>query len=566
MADFDDEIVVRDPTGRFRVLRGGKFYDLEEKKPAPTVLPPAVLSKIIKDSKIVFEERLGRRFAEIVEAFFKDVRDKFETKTTLIKKVEEGGMGFVSEQADLVIKLIEVERGKGLKVEKVEGVERLKGLKVERVERAGEEVISVPAAVPPVAPTPVVARVQTPKVLPSAMATALTRVPAVSSGVAEFVFSPADEAEILAHAQKLPVVMAGLKPVEVARFVNEIVKKSGVMLDDVSRKKLEKILLTHLKDIRDGFETQETLGSATAGIALTPEAMGKILTAAKVKFQELDEKLKKEQLEKIKAAMEGEKMREEAARQGAEAKVKDKIEERWRQITKKTGAPVALPTELISPPIGLRPKVSAIAPPAPLSILKAAPPLAVVKPTVEEVSVTGEKVEREKGLKVEKEKITVGAAVGTALAEAAGAPEEKPKPLQVFKPAAPVRRPIPKRVDRPRLDDVKYAPKLVGPVEELREMTLVDFRRLSPDPRAAILKIREKINLLEKESITKKIAGIRAWQESEVPRLYLEISRESLTKGVPVNQVISILSSAGKSTLTNDEYQAVMELNRVLRY
>jgi len=146
--------------------------------------------------------------------------------------------------------------------------------------------------------------------------------------------------------------------------------------------------------------------------------------------------------------------------------------------------------------------------------------------------------------------------------------EEKPKPLEIFKPVAPpqIRRPIPLQDERPRLDDVKYVPKLVGPVEELREMTLIDWRRLGATPVMAASKVKEKISLLERQSFGQKIAGIKAWQESEVNKLYLEIGRESLAKGVSADQIISERVSAGKTTLTGDDYRAAMELNRSLRY
>ena len=57
--------------------------------------------------------------------------------------------------------------------------------------------------------------------------------------------------------------------------------------------------------------------------------------------------------------------------------------------------------------------------------------------------------------------------------------------------------------------------KLTGPVEELRAITLVDFRRLSRDPSEAAMKIKDKIDLLTGESFEKRSAGIAAWTASE---------------------------------------------------
>lgn len=219
-----------------------------------------------------------------------------------------------------------------------------------------------------------------------------------------------------------------------------------------------------------------------------------------------------------------------------------------------------MPSELISPPIGLRPKALAVSPLAPPSVLgkqeiaeKKLPPAGMIQEIKRE-----EKAPRQTG----------GAVLSSPKVVPSVKIEGEPKPLEILKPAAPpvVRRPMPPRDNRPRLDDVKYVPKLVGPVEELREMTLVDFRRLAIEPETAADKIREKLRLLEKESITKKIDGVKAWQESEVNKIYKEISREVLEKGMPANQVISLRASANRTTMTAEEYRAVMELNQSLRY
>jgi hypothetical protein len=112
---------------------------------------------------------------------------------------------------------------------------------------------------------------------------------------------------------------------------------------------------------------------------------------------------------------------------------------------------------------------------------------------------------------------------------------------------------------------VKFAPKLTGPVEELRQVQLKDFRRLSKDPREATLKLKDKIDLLEEQSFDVKTAGIKAWQDSEVNKLYLDILRQSL-EGKPVIEVINELDAKGLPTLSKAEFDAIMELNRKLRF
>lgn len=119
--------------------------------------------------------------------------------------------------------------------------------------------------------------------------------------------------------------------------------------------------------------------------------------------------------------------------------------------------------------------------------------------------------------------------------------------------------------NRPMVADVAYAPKLTGPVEELRQLTLKDFRRLSRDPKEATLKIKDKIDLLEDQSFEVKTAGINAWHECEVNRMYLEILRQSL-EGKPMVEVIADMEKNAVPTLTKDEFDAVMQLNQKLRF
>lgn len=117
----------------------------------------------------------------------------------------------------------------------------------------------------------------------------------------------------------------------------------------------------------------------------------------------------------------------------------------------------------------------------------------------------------------------------------------------------------------PGMADVKFTPKLTGPVEELRSLLLKDFRRLSRDPNEATLKLKDKIDLLEEQSFDVKTQGIKAWQESEVNKLYLDILRKSL-EGKPVTDVMTEREAKGELTLNKAEFDAIMELNRKLRF
>lgn len=119
---------------------------------------------------------------------------------------------------------------------------------------------------------------------------------------------------------------------------------------------------------------------------------------------------------------------------------------------------------------------------------------------------------------------------------------------------------------RPKMVDVKFTPRLLSSLEELKEMTLIDFRRLARDPQEAILKIKAKIELLERESFAQKMEGLAAWKQSEPIRLFRELSSEAVQTGRSVTPIIIEREKNQKKTLTEAEFYAIMDLNRSLRF
>ncbi|MFH0928300.1 MAG: hypothetical protein V1821_02385 [bacterium] len=120
--------------------------------------------------------------------------------------------------------------------------------------------------------------------------------------------------------------------------------------------------------------------------------------------------------------------------------------------------------------------------------------------------------------------------------------------------------------DKPKLNDIKYERQLMGPVEELRNMRLSDFRLLAREPKAAAEKIRAKIELLGAESYEKKVKGVAAWRQSEVMKSYLNATRDALDQGVPLATVLQNHKKTAPEALTLPECQAIRELNAVLRF
>ena len=113
--------------------------------------------------------------------------------------------------------------------------------------------------------------------------------------------------------------------------------------------------------------------------------------------------------------------------------------------------------------------------------------------------------------------------------------------------------------------DVRPRPEAVGPIDELRLFTLTDFRRLDHDPRRATERLKDKVHLLQEESYTRLVEGLRAWRMSPVNQLYLAIGQASLEQHLAVADIIRGRTTAGQPTLTEQEFEAVMDLNKELR-
>jgi len=134
------------------------------------------------------------------------------------------------------------------------------------------------------------------------------------------------------------------------------------------------------------------------------------------------------------------------------------------------------------------------------------------------------------------------------------------------KPSVQFKKPSATYTQRPKIEDVKFKPRSLGPVEEIQSLTLADFRRLASNPAQAVERILEKIQILEEESFSQKIQAIRAWKQSEVYQLYLELGHLSMEQKRPIVEIIKERWSKQQETLTEEEFEAVSDLNQKLRY
>jgi hypothetical protein len=133
-------------------------------------------------------------------------------------------------------------------------------------------------------------------------------------------------------------------------------------------------------------------------------------------------------------------------------------------------------------------------------------------------------------------------------------------PTQAASPAAPA------APERPQLSDVKAPPRTLGPLEELKTLTLVDFRRLDSSPVGALAHLRAKIDLIGEASVSRHLEAVRAWQASPLYQLYLTMGRECIEQGRVVAQVATDRQGRGEPTLSEAEFDAIVDFNTKLRF
>lgn len=321
-------------------------------------------------------------------------------------------------------------------------------------------------------------------------------------------------------------------------MVDEAVSIVGVSFPDEDIKKRFRTLVSlYFRDLRDQLETTSkfTMPVASGGMGMNDAEAERVMGMLKMKNDEFhslmdgraaDGKARyvRERAEKVLTETEKDVQKDQA-----------QIDEIYQNLLKKGGA---------APPTTAAPA----APREPAALPKIVPIRTPGKPLPAEPSASQ----------------PAAPAPVPSVPPPAAAPAPQPA-APVTPPAAPA-MPSGQLPARPTVSDVKFVHKLTGPVEELRALQVKDFRRLSKDPREATLKIKDKIDLLEDtQSFEVKTQGIKAWQDSEVNKLYLDILRKSL-EGKPVNDVIAEREAKGEPTLNKAEFDAVMELNRKLRF
>lgn len=131
---------------------------------------------------------------------------------------------------------------------------------------------------------------------------------------------------------------------------------------------------------------------------------------------------------------------------------------------------------------------------------------------------------------------------------------------------AAIARPAASSETRLKMEDVKARPKVMGPLEELRYLDLINFRRLGSDPKDITTKIVLKVRLLEKDGYDRMVEGVQAWRQSPVNRIYVRLVQEAVAKGVTLKEAVATRQQENKETLSMEEIEAIVAMNSQLMF
>ncbi|MBI4457888.1 hypothetical protein HY633_02910 [Candidatus Uhrbacteria bacterium] len=490
-----------------------------------------VLAQIKKKAAVPWpaEERIAKRLDSIVGSRVMDVRKDEQARELLMGPTKTSGCGLDEATAQKILFFAN---------------EELTTLRQRGIDIVPDEQLRREEAVPPPAPA-----TSAPIVQPSSAepATVQALVPPPPKKVESLTFSAADLKEVQDLAKKSqPSEVAAETAAAAASLLDGIVDETVTITkvsfpDEDLQKRYRTAVSLYFRDLRDALETKSkfTMPVAQGGLGFSAADTDRIMSVLAAKAGEFRELMSSRASASKQRYVELQTKKVLTAEEEMLKREQEELERRFAELTaaSKKGSP---------PPV---PKVPGTAPKVIPVIAVAKTPAPAPKPIV--VAPPNLPIEPAPAPKPAMPPMPIPAPMPQLPRPAA-----PPPPAAISQPVAP---------SKPTMADVTPIHKLVGPVEELRQMTIKDFRRLSKDPKEATLKIKDKIDLMGEQSFDVKTQGIKAWQDSEPSRLYLDLLKRSL-EGRPVADLIADREAKSEPTLSKAEFDAIMVLNRTLRF
>ncbi|MFH1621329.1 MAG: hypothetical protein ABIB04_04575 [Patescibacteria group bacterium] len=341
-------------------------------------------------------------------------------------------------------------------------------------------------------------------------------------------------------------------------------------VDDYLAKRLRYIISSRLRDVRTQFELKQLLERDTkvGGLGVTKEQAEGIAVQIEEGYRIFHGEIASEEKQKLDKQLEEQKVKiEERRKKEAEEHAqwyKEKVlakkegEERQKQIAermKQTFGTIGLTTPVNVHPIDAKEKKAETQKFGELvnAVTAGAAPIAAPK------EITDTKPVIKQGVVVSKTE--------TVLPGAQKPSSSSARPEIKVSKATAIMQSRAQMIAKPRMDDVKYAPQqLSGPLQELKSLTLSEFRRLAKDPLIAADKIIERINILGQESFEKRLKGIQAWQACPLQAAYMDLVSESFKTGKQVVMLAEEKRKDGKDVPSPAELSAVISLNSKLHF
>lgn len=113
-----------------------------------------------------------------------------------------------------------------------------------------------------------------------------------------------------------------------------------------------------------------------------------------------------------------------------------------------------------------------------------------------------------------------------------------------------------------KMEDIQISPKVYTPVDELKYMTVKNFRNLSNDPVRAMEVIKKKIEVLGQEDYGKKVEGVAGWKASPINHMYIEAYQEAIGSGVSVEDILTKRQASNPEYITSAEFEAILAFNQ----
>ena len=452
---------------------------------------------------------LAHRLSLIADSYARGVRSAADMKAVLMRDTKIGGLELSEEEAQRV--LVDLEKKK---------------TSPQPRPRISDITPPVKPAPPPPAPKPkpkpVVVKLDL-SFLNEEPAPAPKKPSATINAKGDFLASD-EKKELEELAEKTRKIHAEHPPLlKIEDALKEIVADAPLgKIDAEAKKRFERIVDAHLRDVRDAYETRTQIENPIdkGGLGLSGRRL--------VDVMEVMERVVGEYRHDL----------SEAARQGKLAAIQDKqekavareskLQKKEEQVLAKRYAEVTgrAPTQSTGTnPVGNRASV-AISP--------------------------------EEALQKQEAKLDL-----TKVKQAIAA--SRPSLTQATPRLSPASTP-PSSTGRPKVQDVQFARTLSGPLEELQALTLVEFRRFAKDSTQAAAKILDKVDLLEQQGYDQKIAAIKAWRASPLHQMYVALTREELEAGKSVPQLLEQKQAAKEESLKPLELAAILKLTGSLRF